>query len=139
MHPAYLDFGFIGSFDGGLLFKRNNIQIWPFWLANANLPPAIRYSQNELILHGLWVGHHHPPMNAFITYVAGDDFGMKADAHRVQVSSNPPLVKPARVRLLTVTADLPARVRSIHLQVSCHTKLFDVVFFFFFFFFFFSP
>lgn len=107
-HALYFDMGFIGSFDGGLLFKRNNIHIWPFWLANVNLPPEVRYSQNELMLGALWIGRSHPPMNGFMSFVAADDFALRANSLTVQT---PLGIKPARARLLAVAADLPARVR----------------------------
>lgn len=36
------DIGLVMSTDGGVLFKRTSISVWPIWAVIANLPPTIR-------------------------------------------------------------------------------------------------
>lgn len=36
------DIGLVMSTDGGVLFKRTSINVWPIWAVIANLPPKLR-------------------------------------------------------------------------------------------------
>lgn len=38
------DIGLILALDGGALFKRNGVQVWPVWGLVANLEPKERYT-----------------------------------------------------------------------------------------------
>lgn len=105
----YLDIGLIASFDGGRLFKRNHVDVWPIWAVNLNLPPSQRYAQDELLLLGLYVGSSKPPMNAFLRHLVNHDLCTKCDD--IRVTDHTGQRHHCRVRLLCVTADLPARVQ----------------------------
>ena len=54
--------GLILCSDGVQLFKSNSQSLWPIQLAIANLPPAIRFNIDNLLLAGVWLGPVKPDM-----------------------------------------------------------------------------
>ncbi len=96
------------STDGGLLFKRNNIQVWPLWGSFLCREPSKRFAQNELCLLGLWVGRNKPPMNSFLRNFVEKDLIAKK-SFIVQLEGKPAVV--CHPVLFALSADIPARVR----------------------------
>jgi hypothetical protein len=107
----------VASTDGGLLFCRNNIHIWPLWVSFHCRPPNVRYAQHELGLLGLWIGRDKPPMSSFFQNFVSQDL-IQNSQFIVALPDRAPV--SCQAFLLALTADIPARSAIVkHAGHSC--------------------
>lgn len=85
------------------------MNVWPIWAVNVNLPPSRRFKQDELLLFALWVGRDKPNMTSFLYQFVQEDL-KKQSQNSFKLVDDDGNERKCRVKLLGVTADLPARV-----------------------------
>ena len=53
--------------DGVCFVKSSRLQLWPFWLAIANLPPIKRSTYKNIVLAALWRGTTKPDWEKLVS------------------------------------------------------------------------
>lgn len=64
--------GVICNTDGVSIFKSGCTTLWPIYLEIANLPPSIRFRQDNILISGVWVGQSKPPMKSIFNETLKD-------------------------------------------------------------------
>ena len=67
LDPMKPNISFCFNTDGIPLFSSSGVKLWPIFLAVNELPPAVRYCRENIILAGLWQGNTKPP---FLQYLS---------------------------------------------------------------------
>ena len=107
------DFTTLGSSDGIKIFKTNKSDLWVVMLVLLELPPSVRYKQDNMIILGAWFGGKKPDFSCFFEPLTEqiNSFGngkMMMDPNGV--------MRNVSLRMLTMTADNQAKEALLNYQ-----------------------
>jgi hypothetical protein len=95
------------STDGIRCFKVGNQQIWPILLAINELPPNIRFKQENLLFAGAWAGTNKPDFVAFFSELAKRFVTLSSTGLAIKKPNGEEAMIKAYI--ITATADNPAK------------------------------
>ena len=94
---------------GVCFVKSCRLQLWPFWLAIANLPPIKRSTYKNFFLDALWRGTTKPDWEKLVS-----DFSENLSQH-FTIKYNKVQYKLV-VKIILIVADIPARASMLNMQ-----------------------
>jgi len=101
------------STDGVPVFKSSGATLWPVYLTIENLPPRIRFKNENTITCGLWFGPKKPAMNLLLLPVVK----MLRSLYTIGISMAVPSgIKTIRAKLLNGVFDLVAKAPVINMK-----------------------
>lgn len=110
--------------DGVQLSKSTKVQLWPIFIAVAELPPVLRLSYKNIVLASLWCGFKKPDWNVMLTSLTNEFRNIKSTS--ISVIDNDVEKKFDLVFLpILLVADLPAKASMLNMMqynglYGCH-------------------
>ena len=95
--------------DGVCFVKSSRLQLWPFWLAIANLPPIKRSTYKNIVLAALLRGTTKPDWEKLVS-----DFSEKL-SQQFTIEYNQVQYKLV-VKIVLIVADIPARASMLNMH-----------------------
>lgn len=95
------------------MFKSSGATLWPVYLTIENLPPRIRFKNENTITCGLWFGPKKPAMNLLLLPVVK----MLRSLYTIGISMTVPSgIKTIWAKLLNGVFDLAAKAPVINMK-----------------------
>jgi len=95
----------LGSTDGLRVFKSARSDVWLFMMVLLELPPSVRYKQENMLLVGAWFGGKKPDFTIFFKALAAE-LNPWQEPRQLPTAEGPLNVS---LKLLTITADNAAK------------------------------
>ena len=105
----------LGSADGITIFKSTKNNLWLVMLAILELPPHLRYKQDNMLMIGAWFGGSKPDFDSFLRPISAQLNELRVPKEMRDPEDQIILVS---FRLLTMSADNPAKEAMLNLKAS---------------------
>ena len=98
--------GLVMCADGVPLFRSSKASLWPIQLAITSLPPSIRFSVENLLLAGVWLGPVKPNMSVILPPILKQLEQLRIEGVSFTSPAGPKILK---AQLVLGVFDLPAK------------------------------
>ena len=94
--------------DGIPLYSSSNVKLWPVFLAINELPPAVRFARENMILAAVWQGKSKPPFSQYMCSFGEEMCKLYSEGFPVSIPGNS-TVFTVRLGVFLATMDLQAK------------------------------
>ena len=100
--------------EGVKIFKSSAGDLWVVMMVMNELPPGMRFKEDNMLMLGAWYGPKKPDFHIFVNPIAQQFRALEDEGLDVQLSNGEQ--RHIRVQLLTLTADNQAKDMIINQQ-----------------------